>query len=214
MPQANTVSRCAASDQRKAAIGDIATRLGYPNATVTWIAGALLFVGRYERKDAATTHVDAIELCRMLVADFDESDPARIAVLLSDMGLNSSRDIGRIVYALVDAGLCQAGEKDSENDFDAIFDRDTADRFATEVLAVRPFDWPVLAKQAVMGVLLIAGVAVVEVGRRNQWGSSSAFVAGSIFGISWLLWRLRWPRPMRFGLSWNRLRPREPTSGA
>ena len=123
MSQAEAVSHCAACGQRKAVIDGIATRLGYPDTTVAWIAGAVLFAGTHERKGIGRMHVDAAELCRMLVADFDERDPARIAVRLGDMGLASSRDIGRIVYALIEADLCQAGENDRKDDFDAIFDR-------------------------------------------------------------------------------------------
>jgi len=214
MPQAKAASQGTACEQLKATLDDIATRLGYPPATVAWIKGALAFVGRYERKDAGTRHVDAAELCRMLVADFDEREPARVAAWLRDMGLNSSRDIGRIVYALIDAGLCQAGENDSEDDFDAIFDRETADRYAADVLGKRPRDWPIIAKQIAIGVLLAAGLAVVEIFGHNQAAWPSAFVASSLFCIAWLLWRSHWPRPMRFGLSWSRLRPRRAASDA
>lgn len=214
MPQAKAGSHGAACEQRKATLDDIAARLGYPIVTVRWIAGALLFVGRYERKGAGTGHVDAAELCRMLVADFDEREPARVVARLGDMGLNASRDIGRIVYALVDAGLCQADENDREEDFDAIFDRETADRYAADVLGKRPRDWPVIGKHVAIVVLLAAGLAVFEVGGRSPMAWPSALVASSLFGIAWLLWRLRWPRPMRFGVSRSRLRPRSAASDA
>ena len=214
MSQAKAGSLGTGCERRSATLDDIATRLGYPPATVTWIAGALFFVGRYERKGAGTGHVDAAELCRMLVADFDEREPAQVVARLGDMGLNSSRDIGRIVYALVDAELCQAGENDRELDFDAIFDRETADRYVADVVGKRPRDWPVIAKQVAIVALLVAGLAVVEIGGRNQAAWSSAFVASWLFGIAWLLWRLRWPRPMRFGLPWSRVRLRRAAGDA
>lgn len=214
MSQAKAGSLGTACERRSATLDDIATRLGYPPATVMWIAGALFFVGKYERKGAGTGHVDAAELCRMLVADFDEREPAQVAARLGDMGLNSSRDIGRIVYALVDAELCQIGENDRELDFDAVFDRETADRYVADVLGKRPRDWPVIAKQTAIVALLVAGLAVVEIGGRNQAAWSSAFVASGLFGIAWLLWRLRWPWPMRFGLPWSRVRPRRAAGDA
>jgi uncharacterized repeat protein (TIGR04138 family) len=206
MSQAEAVSHCAACGQRKAVIDGIATRLGYPDTTVAWIAGAVLFAGTHERKGIGRMHVDAAELCRMLVADFDERDPVRIAVRLGDMGLASSRDIGRIVYALIEADQCQAGDNDRKDDFDAIFDRDTVDRYAAEVLGNRSRDWPVIAKQVAIFALVIAGLAIVEVGKRSQAFPSPVAIASSMFGIAWLLSLLRWPRPMRFGLPWNRLR--------
>lgn len=201
-------AHCDACTRRAAAIDAIAARTGHPHATVAWIAGAITFVGTWQRTDAANTHVDAAELCRMLVADLSAGTPRDARAELEAMGLPTSREIGRVVYALIDAGLCVADERDDERDFAAIYDAVTIETYAARVLDTRPRDVPVLVKHVIVCVLGVAGAVVLAASPGQPSASTWRTCGVAVLGLAWLAWR--WPRPaaMRFGLKWSTLRMR------
>ncbi|MGN6519145.1 MAG: hypothetical protein ACTHK2_06950 [Dokdonella sp.] len=195
-------ARCAACVRCEAAIDDIAARTGYPRDTVAWIHGAVSFVGTWRRKGATTHHVDAAEFCRMLVADLPARTAQQARVALEAMGLPASRDIGRIVYARVDAGLCVPDEGDSEEHFAAIYTPATIEAHAARVIAARPRDLPVRARQLLVCVLGIVGALFFA---RQSFVPANAAVGGALLGAAWWLSRWSRPTPMRFGLPWSTL---------
>ncbi|MBA8888649.1 putative repeat protein (TIGR04138 family) [Dokdonella fugitiva] len=198
-------ARCDACLRREAAIDGVAARSGCPRDTVAWIAGAVTFVGAWQRKDATSAHVDAAELCRMLVADLPARTPREVRVQLEAMGLATSRDIGRVVYALIDAGLCTPDDRDREEHFAAIYDGATIEAYAAHVLATRPRDLPRIARNVATCVAGAAGALILAITRQPPTASIASASGAALLGIAWLLSRGR-PARMRFGLPWSTLR--------
>lgn len=202
---------CTACAGRRADIEAAAADAGFPFATVDWVSGALTFAGSFVRKGAQTSHVDAAEICRRLVADLPGRNPAQLRSALDATGIRSSRDIGRIVYSLVAVGRCQTSASDSEDDFASIFGEDEIDAYVLHAASGRARDWPVVIKPWLVGALCAAGTGLVVAGAEARsdpgviwfWAGSALLTAG------WLLSSIWNPAPMRFGMPWSKLKPRE-----
>jgi hypothetical protein len=118
--------------------------------------------------------------------------------VLSEMKIDSSRDIGRIVYGLVDNQLINADEHDSVKDFDDLFDKDSLNRFL-EQSGIRKsgFDFRRLYKHLMwflysVGILLVLGSYFDVVEPRFAW---AGWVLGMIgFGMQFV----KFPDPERF----------------
>ena len=205
---AHDASACPRCTERRACIESIAAACGVPVHTIEWISAALNFSGTYRRKGGATDDVDAAELCRMLLADFNEGDPARLRAALAASGIRSSRDIGRIVYAMVDAGLCAAGESDAQQDFDAIFEADDLAGYLDRSGLRRARDWPVAIKSALVMGCTLGGAALAIAGSQRVAWSQGLWIGSALLGAGWLLSIGYRPRPRRFGLAWSTLERR------
>jgi len=88
------------ANQRETAFHLLAAETGYPKETIAWIAGAVC-IGSHDSPDSATTHVSTPALCAMLVSDINSLHPGNLEGALRGSGIASSRDVGRIVFALV-----------------------------------------------------------------------------------------------------------------
>jgi uncharacterized repeat protein (TIGR04138 family) len=198
--------------ERDAKLKVVAEKTGYPLRTIAWVCGAITFAAGYRRKDEATPHVSAAELCRMLIADLNPRSPAHVREMLESLGIGSSRDVGRIVYELIPVGLCMASESDSMHDFDAVFERETVQQFIIGTGLDRLRDTRAgLATAAVCALYLAAALCMtagVQLSHQRYWyGLGLGFIAAG-----WLVSRSRFARRMRFGLPWHTLRPREMTA--
>ncbi|MAE62471.1 MAG: hypothetical protein CMJ49_14075 [Planctomycetaceae bacterium] len=77
-----------------------------------------------EDLDEGERHVDGAQLCLGL-RDFAVEQYGQLArTVLRRWRINRTEDFGRIVFAMVNGGLMQAQEEDSEHDFDRVFDFD------------------------------------------------------------------------------------------
>ena len=71
-------------------------------------------------------HVGALQVC-LAVRDWSMSyfnDAAEAKELLAEWGIRSSEDVGRIIYALIEAGLARRSDDDSPDQFDGLFTLD------------------------------------------------------------------------------------------
>jgi uncharacterized repeat protein (TIGR04138 family) len=209
-PSTHKACTCAARVEQLAAIAE---RTGKPLATVRWISDALTFAGRYRRKDVAKLHVDAAELCRMLIADLGQRRPDALRDWLVSLGIQSSTDVGRIVYAMVDAGLCNASADDKESDFANIFHADDIEHYFRDSGAFAARDWPATIKSAVVWAFYIGGLAILVLRPQVHSGPNSTAIGGMLVGVGWLLSKLRFPRPARFGWAWSTLELRSVGKG-
>ncbi|MEP7042907.1 MAG: hypothetical protein ABI843_07580 [Dokdonella sp.] len=208
--QSHDPATCPNCAQRRARIESIAADTGFPVGTVAWVAGAVHFIGTWQRKGASKRHVDAAELCRMLIADFGERDPVRLRSTLESIGVRSSRDIGRIVYALVEAGLCEEAENDSEQDFADLFELDDLAGYLDRSGLRMARDWPVAIKRAIVLAVYLCGAALTIVGSQSAARAHWVWIGCALFTVGWAISALRYPRPQRFGIAWSTLQLRAP----
>jgi len=201
-------STCPRCMERAACIESVAASAGVPVATVQWIAGALNFIGSYQRKGAIGHHVDAAVFCRMLLADFGLRDAERLRAALQANGIRSSRDIGRVVYAMIDAGLCTPDENDSEEDFAGIFEADELDAYLDRSGLRHARDWPAATKRAVvLGCCIGGAIVCVAASQRAEW-RQGIWLGSALLSAGWLLQRWLRTKPQRFGLPWSTLERR------
>lgn len=79
-------------------------------------------LGRAKRKSPDARHVSGAELSKG-AADFAHEQFGPLAYdVLCEWGVHTTRDIGSIVFNLVDAGILSKTEDDSREDFDDVFD--------------------------------------------------------------------------------------------
>jgi len=71
-------------------------------------------------------HIDGATLCRGLRDYALEQYGLLARLVLGAWGVRSCEDFGRIVFAMVDAGLMQKTEHDSMADFEGVFDFEEA----------------------------------------------------------------------------------------
>jgi hypothetical protein len=194
--------------ERDAQLAAIAERTGKPLATVQWISYALNFAGLYQRKGVPKRDVNATELCRMLIADIGERRPAALRDRLVSIGIHSSVDVGRIVYAMVDARLCNASGDDKESDFAAIFHADDVERYFRDSGVFATRDWPTTIKSMLVWTFYIGGLVLVVAGRQLHRNPEAAYIGSALIGVGWLVSKLRVPRRTRFGWPWSTLERR------
>jgi uncharacterized repeat protein (TIGR04138 family) len=109
---------------------DLETRLGKVAQQVNYPPDAILFVLRGLAQPRApgreVVHVDAAELCWRLhdqaLAVFGENARNQ----LKTWGIQSTSDFGRIVFGLIAEGLAMQNDTDKPEDFENVFDFDTA----------------------------------------------------------------------------------------
>lgn len=74
-----------------------------------------------ENAEAGTRHVTGRQLCETLRNLAIQRWGLMASVVLRSWGLRSTRDIGRLVFAFVDAGIWQKTPTDSIEDFNAVY---------------------------------------------------------------------------------------------
>ncbi|MEO7917813.1 MAG: hypothetical protein ABIR16_09230 [Dokdonella sp.] len=186
----------------------VAERTGISLATVIWISSALAFSVLYRRKGKSDHHVDAVELCRMLVADLDEHDADALGDRLHQIGIHSSRDIGRVIYALIDTGFCTPTESDAESDFASVFEADQIDAYLRQTGIHNVRDWPMVLKSVIVWAFYLGGLALLLARNQRLMTHVPIWAGGLAFFLGWMLSRSRFPKRMRFGLPWSSLERR------
>jgi uncharacterized repeat protein (TIGR04138 family) len=94
--------------------------------------------GRGERREAI--HVSASQLCDGLRACALEEFGPLTRLVLDTWGVRRTRDIGEIVFRLIEVGAFAQSDEDRCDDFDDVYDFSTA--FDAPFLPVRPRDPP------------------------------------------------------------------------
>jgi uncharacterized repeat protein (TIGR04138 family) len=111
----------------------IASRIGYPPDAVAFLYAGLSRAQREVEMDAGDQrHVSAAQLCYALRDLARETYRELAKPVLAEWGIHSTGDFGRMVYALVDAGLMSTNAEDAREGFDDVFDFDTAFPTKTE----------------------------------------------------------------------------------
>jgi uncharacterized repeat protein (TIGR04138 family) len=82
----------------------------------------LAAVGHTHQLVKEQRHITGEELCRGLVDQAQESFGPLAVPVLSYWGINSTADVGTIVFALIDQGVLGKSEQDSKMDFENLFD--------------------------------------------------------------------------------------------
>jgi len=165
---------------------------------------------------------DWLKLAETGVADADETGGAwirdglgyyahvspRLRAALQANGIRSSRDIGRVVYAMIDAGLCTPDENDSEEDFAGIFEADELDAYLDRSGLRHARDWPAATKRAVvLGCCIGGAIVCVAASQRAEW-RQGIWLGSALLSAGWLLQRWLRTKPQRFGLPWSTLERR------
>ncbi|MCW5757825.1 MAG: hypothetical protein KIT54_11370 [Phycisphaeraceae bacterium] len=88
--------------------------------------GLAVDLGSLSEADAYTRHVSGQELCLGLRSYAVERYGLLARTVLRGWGVRSTEDFGKIVYAMVDAGLMRTSEQDSLDDFRGVYDFDEA----------------------------------------------------------------------------------------
>jgi uncharacterized repeat protein (TIGR04138 family) len=101
----------------------------YPQEAFTFVREGLAHTARLFHGDGATSserHVSGPQLCIGL-RDYAVSTYGMLArTVLSRWGVRSTADFGRIVFAMIEAGLMRKSEDDSPDDFQGVYDFDEA----------------------------------------------------------------------------------------
>jgi len=82
----------------------------------------LAAIGYTQQMIKEERHITGEELCRGLVDQAQEHFGPLAAPVLSYWGINSTADVGNIVFALIDQGLLGKTKEDRRMDFDNLFD--------------------------------------------------------------------------------------------
>ena len=113
---------------------ELAESLALPVNTIKWVyAGVLVLSARKTaRADGeAPDRISAEEVCLALLRDIRSTSQGKVSVVLSEMGIQSSKDIGRITYGLVGKELLVEHGDDTVEEFDDIFTEATLPDFLT-----------------------------------------------------------------------------------
>lgn len=111
----------------KAAVAELSGRDGrYASGAYFFVSAALgataKRLGRSREKDVRRRHVSGRELAEG-AADFAREQFGPLAYhVLREWGVETTRDIGDIVFRLIDVGLFSKTEEDSIHDFENVFD--------------------------------------------------------------------------------------------
>ena len=82
----------------------------------------LAAIGHTQQMIQEQRHITGEELCRGMVDQAQEHFGPLAAPVLSYWGINSTTDIGNIVFALIDQGMLGKTKEDRKMDFENLFD--------------------------------------------------------------------------------------------
>lgn len=110
------------------ALNDVAAGTRYPPEAFEFVRRTLTLTLAAARtgSSAAITHISGVELCWALRDRAIEAFGTQARAVLASWAIYSCEDFGRIVFAMVDAGLLRKSEQDSVDDFSNVFDFDAA----------------------------------------------------------------------------------------
>ena len=185
------------SNQREATFYLIADETGFPKETIEWIAGAIC-MGSHGAPDGSTNHVGARALCALLVSDINVLHPGNLEGALRGSGIASSRDVGRIVFALVGKEIVRPDESDAEADFSGVFDTERIDPFLAEAGITRiRYDLKKL-KRRISWLLYAIGIAIVLLSYGNFVSPKVGWGGWAVGMVGFALFYLPDPKYRRF----------------
>lgn len=124
------------------------------------------------------------------------------------MGIRPSRDIGRVIYALIEVALCTPTEADSESDFAEIFEIDQIAEYLCRTRISQVRDWPTVFKCSIVWMFLLGGLALLFTRSQGLLSQAAVWLAGLVLFLGWMISTVRYPKPMRFGLPGSTLERR------
>jgi uncharacterized repeat protein (TIGR04138 family) len=168
---------------------EIGIETGYGRNAIAWVYHHLSPESE-ALQGAKAVELNAEALCVKLVRALNDSFPGELEATLAECKLQSSTDIGRIVYGLVDKKLIIAGENDRPSDFDQVYRLANLDEFlAAHGIKKRRVDWRNAQRKLAWTLYVVGGIMVIASyfripGYHYGW-------AGWITGmLGWLLFRL------------------------
>lgn len=103
--------------------GSIANELGHPRESIEFLFDALQYAPQYRGEETeCAMHSSAEQLCRTLLCYGRDLYGEEYPIVFLEWGLATSESWGRLVYDLIDRGLCQAEPDDRLEDFNHRFD--------------------------------------------------------------------------------------------
>jgi uncharacterized repeat protein (TIGR04138 family) len=78
--------------------------------------------GLEARCDQSTAHVSGRQMCHDLRTLANDRWGPLAPIVLQAWGVHSTLDFGRVVHAMIDAGILAGSETDRLSDFDRVFD--------------------------------------------------------------------------------------------
>ncbi|MEO8672169.1 MAG: hypothetical protein ABI411_12705 [Tahibacter sp.] len=176
----------------------VAAATGYPRQTVAWVGAALSHGGTRTLATTGSRHFDARELCRILIADLMEIDRGSLRDALIHAGILSSRDIGRIVFALIEVDLATAGPGETEADFASIFETRAIDAFCARVGLRRRTSLAAL-QRSFGSTCYIAGFSMVMLNYGGFVSQRTGWIGWMIGMLGFVTFYIPTRRPARFG---------------
>lgn len=162
---------------------ELSDSLSMRKETVAWVWGVV--ARATECATAAgdaqgVVNVSALEICRLLVKEANDTPGGSVERILNDVGIKNSEDVGRIVFGLVEKGLVQGGEKESPSDFVGLFESNDVSKFMGDGEIRRKRIKPGSPYKIVMWLFYGTGVILVL-------GSYFGWVRGDIAWAGWLI---------------------------
>jgi uncharacterized repeat protein (TIGR04138 family) len=111
---------------------ELSDSLGFTKNTIDWILFGIKTLSdrkQQQAQDGVSYHISAKDICVALLRDVRCTCKDPVGVVLTRLKIKSSKDIGLIVYGLIEKNLLNASEDDSINDFDDLFDESNLGEF-------------------------------------------------------------------------------------
>lgn len=180
---------------------ELSDELGYHSNTIAWVHCAIKTLCQRKKKeigDDQPLQITAEELCAALIKDVNQLYDEPIQKTLCDLKFSSSKDIGRIVFGLVDKTLITASPNDSISDYENIFSVDNLEVYLSEVgIKQRTFSidgW----YQKVMWTFYVIGTVIVVASYCNLVDNHIAWVGWIIAMCGFMMQFVKRPAKKRF----------------
>jgi len=170
-------------DQVETLFMELSESLGISKDTILWVYSSIGVLSERlsTSKDKDTVfHVTARDVCRGLIQDLCNLYPEPPEKVLSGNGIQSSEDVGRIIYGLQEKGLIVESSTDSEADFAQIFTTSDIETFIKEENIKRPWFHLSTVYHRLMWIFYLFGGALV-LGSHLHWVP---------YNIAWCGWFL------------------------
>lgn len=137
----------------------------------------------------------------MLVSDINQLYPGDLEGTLSRCGINSSKDVGKIVFGLVALDLIKASDDDTEQHFSDIFDSAHIEPFLVRAQIIRKrFDWHVIRRRTAWAMYLVGG-AIVALSYLTRIPSPLAWAGWATSMLGFITFYLPKQKTRRFGMN-------------
>ncbi len=157
---------------------ELSDTLSFRKETIAWVWGVVCRAT--EQAEAASdtqevTHVSALEICRALVGEANDTPGGSVEEILTEVGITNSKDVGQIVFGLIEKGLIHRRESEALSDFVGLFESADVSNFMSEAgirrkrLKLGSTYTTIMWSFYVIGVVLVLGSYVGLVGSDIAW---------------------------------------------